>query len=329
MLPVFSLDFPFAYGALAARGEFRVVPEDFQVDEELGYELSGTGEHVFLQIRKRGDNTAWVAEKIAAFANVNINDVGYCGRKDRHAVTTQWFSVYLPKSSSADVSYWRQLDSESIQVLQVSRHHKKLRRGEHKCNHFAIRLRNIHTQNRESLAEKINNIFAQGVPNYFGEQRFGHDGNNLHAAQAVLVEGKRYKDKQKRGLMLSAARSYLFNLVLAERVRSNTWRQLLDGELDQPSAPLWGRGRSKVSGEAAVFEAAVLDAWSEWRNGLEHAGLIQERRPLVLLPSNPKWHWLDTDLCLHFTLGIGEFATAVLREVAELMEPEMPLISSQ
>lgn len=328
-MPEFSLDFPLAYGALTARGEFRCHPGDFQVDEELGYQPSGAGEHVFLQVRKRGENTAWVAEKIAAIAGVNHHDVGYCGRKDRHAVTTQWFSVYLPKLPETGAPDWSSLHSDSIQILAVSRHQHKLRRGEHQRNHFVIRLRNLQTHDRELFAEKIHQIFTDGVPNYFGEQRFGHGGNNLREAQAILVDGKRYKDKQKRGLMLSAARSYLFNQVLAARVRANTWRQLLDGESEFPTAPLWGRGRSKVSGEVDAFETQVLSAWAEWADGLEHSGLLQERRPLVLMPESASWRWLDTDLELSFALGAGEFATSVLHEIAELIAPNTALLAEQ
>lgn len=318
-MPEFSLDFPLAYGAITAHGEFRSVPEDFQVDEELGYEPSGLGEHVFLHIRKRGENTAWVAEKIAAIAGVKNNDVGYCGRKDRHAVTTQWFSIYLPKPAETNSPDWSLLNSDSIQILTVSRHQHKLRRGEHQRNHFVIRLRNVQTSDRELLAQKISRIFTQGVPNYFGEQRFGLGGNNLREAQAILVDGKRYRDKQKRGLMLSAARSYLFNQVLARRVHANNWMQLLDGEAEIPSAPLWGRGRSKVTGEVEVLETQVLSEWADWANGLEHSGLLQERRPLVLLPEEASWRWLGNDLQLSFALSAGEFATSVLCEIAELI----------
>src|SRR4051812_39511626 len=129
MSALFPIDFPRAFGDLNASADFRVEPQDFQVDEFLGFEPSGQGEHVCLQIRKRGENTAWVAEKIAELAKVAVMDVGYCGRKDRHAVTTQWFSVYLPK---VDVEpTWESLNSDSIQVLAIARHQQKLRRGDH------------------------------------------------------------------------------------------------------------------------------------------------------------------------------------------------------
>ncbi len=317
MSPIFSLDFPYAYGRPDATADFRVEPEDFQVYEHLGFEPCGEGQHVYLQVSKRGENTAWVAEKIAALAKVLVMDVGYCGRKDRHAVTTQWFSVYLPK---VDIEpHWLALNSDSIQVLQVSRHQHKLRRGDHESNQFVIRLRNLILINKSAFEKKIDQILAQGVPNYFGEQRFGRNANNLPEAHALLVEGKRTRDKQKRGLFLSAARSYLFNQVLAARVLVGNWQVLLDGEPDAlPSAPLWGRGRSAAAGVAAELEKSVIAHWAEWCDGLEHAGLQQERRALMLKADSASWRWLEQDIELSFALGSGEFATTILRELAVL-----------
>ena len=314
---LFPLDFPLAYGPLTAAGQFRFLPEDFQVDEILGYEPSGEGEHVFLHVRKRGENTAWVAQQIARLAGVKEMDVGYCGRKDRHAVTTQWFSVYLPKPN-ADLD-WTALNSDSVSLLSVARHPHKLRRGEHQCNQFVIRLRNLQVENKVELAQKLDRVLANGVPNYFGEQRFGSGGSNLHQANLLLIERKPMRDKQKRGLILSAARSYLFNQVLAARVLAGNWQVALAGEPETfASGPLWGRGRSLAADECLGIEQEALLDWQEWCNGLEHQGLQQQRRALCLLPAAGSWRWLEQDLELSFTLEAGEFATAVLREVAML-----------
>lgn len=317
MSATFSLDFPFAYGQPEVIADFRSEPEDFQVYEHLGFAPCGEGEHVYLHISKRGENTAWVAEKIAELAEVAVMDIGYCGRKDRHAVTTQWFSVYLPKLDRTPD--WSLLNSESIRVLSVARHSSKLRRGDHESNHFVIRLRNLTNIDKSVFAQKVERIFVQGVPNYFGEQRFGRNANNLPEAHAVLVEGRRMRDKQKRGLYLSAARSYLFNQVLAARVLAGNWQTLLEGEPEQfPSAPLWGRGRSAASAAAAEVEVAAMANWAQWCDGLEHAGLQQERRALILKPEQPSWRWLEQDIELSFALGSGEFATTILRELAIL-----------
>jgi len=133
------------------------------------------------------------------------------------------------------------------------------------------------------------------------------------------VKAVRIRDKQKRGLILSAARSYLFNQVLAARVQEGTWQHAIAGEPEPfPTAPLWGRGRSLAAEDALVLESGVLAAWADWCDGLEHAGLSQERRPLVLKPELAEWRWLDRDLELSFSLGSGEFATTILRELAIL-----------
>lgn len=317
MQPNFSLDFPYAYGHPDVTGAFRVEPEDFQVDENLGFAPLGEGEHVYLHVWKRGENTAWVAEKIAELAQVQVMDVGYCGRKDRHAVTTQWFSIYLPKKELEPD--WGVLNSESIKILSISRHQHKLRRGDHDTNRFVIRLRDLVVADKPIFEEKIAKVLAQGVPNYYGEQRFGRNGNNLPEAQAILVEGKRIRDKQKRGLILSAARSYLFNQVLAERVVNDSWNCLLNGEPESyPTAPLWGRGRSAAIEEALQVETRAIEPWGEWRDGLEHVGLSQERRALMLKPDAASWRWIDKDIEVSFSLGSGEFATTILRELVVL-----------
>jgi len=317
MQPTFSLDFPYAYGNPEATANFRVEPEDFQVDENLGFEPLGEGEHIYLRVWKRGENTAWVAEKIAELAKVAVMDVGYCGRKDRHAVTTQWFSVYLPKKEFE--SDWKLLNSDSIKILSVTRHQHKLRRGDHQTNQFIIRLRDLVVGNKQIFEQKLDAVLADGVPNYYGEQRFGNNANNLVEAHSILVEGKKIRDKQKRGLMLSAARSYLFNQVLAARVLAKSWKEMLSGEPEAfPSAPLWGRGRSAAGADTLAIESTAMDNWASWRDGLEHVGLSQERRSTILKPEAATWRWIEQDLEINFRLGSGEFATTILRELAVL-----------
>lgn len=305
----FSLDFPHAYGPPKARALFRQLPEDFQVDEDLGLELAGGGEHLYLQLRKRGQNTLWVARELARFCGVRDFDVGYSGLKDRQAVTSQWFSVYLPKGLQANLEDFR---PEGVELLQVQWHSHKLKAGMHRSNRFVIRLRELSAPVDRRL-EKV----AQGVPNYFGEQRFGIDGGNLERAQALLVEGRRIRNRKERGLILSAARSWLFNQVLAQRVQEASWSTPLDGE-SEPSGPLWGRGRPLSSGETLALETAVLARWQDWCHALEHQGLQQERRPLRCLPGNFSGHQEGQDLVLSFSLPPGQYATAVLRELVEL-----------
>jgi len=316
----YSLDFPHALGAPTATAVLRQTVQDFQVDENLGFEPSGSGEHVFLHIRKRGENTQWLAGQIARFAGVDKRDVGFSGLKDRWAETTQWFSVYLPKGPEPD---WQNLASETgadMELLAVSRHQQKLRRGEHASNRFVICL--VEFQAEPDLPQRLAAIAKQGVPNYFGEQRFGRDGNNLVLAAEWLEQGKRIKARNLRGMVMSAARSWLFNQVLARRVEAGNWNRVIEGdalsEAGQPSGPLWGRGRSAAQGEAGELERNTLETWDVWTNGLEHCGLNQERRSLVLLPEDFEWRLDEASLTVSFALPPGQFATAVLREIARL-----------
>jgi tRNA pseudouridine13 synthase len=313
----FPLDFAFAYGRPSARALFRAEPEDFQVDEDLGFVPAGEGEHLYVHIRKRGQNTIWVAKQLARFCGVAPMDMGYCGLKDRHAVTTQWFSVYLPKAPLLD---WSAFAVEGSEVLAVSRHLRKLKPGAHRANRFAIRLRDFSGDAAGGeLAARLEAV-ATGVPNYFGEQRFGIGGGNLQEAERLLVAGHKIKNRKQRGLILSAARAWLFNRVLSRRVEEGSWRDLLEGDLegDAPTGPLWGRGRLPVSGATAAVEEQTLQPWQAWREGLEHVGLQQERRSTVCRPREFSAQWLGEDLQLSFGLAPGQYATAVLREIVEL-----------
>lgn len=323
MTQSYSLDWAYAYDKPLATGVFRRTPEDFYVDEQLGFDLSGLGEHVYLHIEKRGDNTAWLARQIAQLAGVGGNDVGYAGLKDRHAVTRQWFSVYLPKGAEPD---WRELESDTARVLAVTRHTQKLRRGAHTANYFCIQLHEL-TGSLDDLNQRLAQVAKDGVPNYFGAQRFGHHGNNLVEAQRLLVDGVRIKNRQQRGLMLSAARSYLFNNVLSARVVDGSWMAPMEGDItvnQGGSGPLWGRGRPLSSGACADLEAQVLHDLSAWCDGLEHVGLSQERRALSLLPIDFSSEITGDSLKLSFALPPGTFATSVLREISLLKEMSRP-----
>jgi len=195
---------------------------------------------------------------------------------------------------------------------------------------------------------QLEHIAQFGVPNYFAEQRFGHSGNNLFKAQQWFAEGKKPKKRQQKSLILSAARSWLFNLVLDQRVQDKNWDQLLQGDfmllsgtkaslfeakIDDtllparlaamdihPTGPLWGRGQSSTQADCAVLEQLVLSDWLDWCEALERQGLTQARRALRLYPEHFKWQWLDNDLELQFFLPAGCYATAVLRELAVMTD---------
>ena len=316
-----NLDWPRALGGAAIRADFRTEPEDFVVDELAAPEPApapGESEHVLVQVRKRGANTGYVAQQLAQLAGVQSKDVGYYGLKDRHAVTTQWFSVWLAQKPEPD---WQRVNDEEISVLQHFRGLRKLRRGEHLGNRFQIRLRNV--QGDRDAAEGVLAKVPAGVPNYFGEQRFGHNGGNLDLVNRIVADeeaGKRRRiPRNQKAFAMSAARSWLFNQVLAARVEQGNWLQVIAGEPEEAgSGPLWGRGRNPASDEQLALEQEAMAPWKPWCDWLEHCGLSQERRGLVLQPQGFQARWEGDDLILNFALPPGTFATAVLREVAEL-----------
>lgn len=335
---------PHAFEAPAVSAMIRMLPEDFQVVEDLGFTPEGSGEHVFLRVRKRLANTAWVARQLAIFAGVSPRQVSYAGLKDRHALAEQWFSVHLPGKSDPDWSRCRDEGGDSFRILEQCRHGRKLRRGALKGNRFCIVVRGLQGP-KEDLAARLDNLTANGVPNYFGEQRFGHEGANITHAEAMFA-GKPVQDRQQRGLYLSAARAYLFNQVLARRVSAGSWNQglagdvmvhegsrsqflapVIDASISQrvtalalhPSGPLWGKGELVSRFTVRDLEQSVVVDYPHLCRGLEAAGLVQERRPLRLRVEALQWQWeADDVLVLGFKLLAGAYATSVLRELVSL-----------
>lgn len=321
-------EWPKAYPDTGALALLKQQNDDFRVDEIPQALPCGDGEHVWLHIEKNGANTAWIAKKLAELAGVKEMDVGYAGLKDRHAITRQWFSIYLPRVQAPDFSV---LNDSEMTVLSQSRHSKKLRRGDLLGNRFTLLLRNVRGD-QDAISANLEQIKTLGVPNYFGEQRFGHDGGNIEAGRAMLAGEIRVRNPGKKSIYLSAVRSLLFNNVLAERIRRGLWGKPLAGdvadELGQPTGPLWGRGRLSSTDDVLVLETDVAGQLPELCDGLEHAGLKQERRALSALPEQLRWQWQEgqsepgtADLMLTFSLPAGYYATSVLRELFVTEEP--------
>jgi tRNA pseudouridine13 synthase len=331
-----------AHGPVPARGRIRCAPEDFLVDEQPAFAPSGEGEHVLLHVRKRDTNTDWLARRLARHAGVRPVDVGFAGLKDRDAVTTQWFSIHLPGKAEPD---WRVLEGDDLQLLRVTRHHRKVRRGALRGNAFSLVVRSLHGD-RQAVETRLRRIGERGVPNYFGLQRFGRDGGNLNSADALFAGRLERVSRHRRGLYLSAARSHLFNCVLGARVEADNWDTGLPGDLMalhgsrsvfscealdktlrerlaahdiHPTGPLWGRGPLGTQDDCRELERRVLEPFGAWREGLERAGMKQERRSLRVVPADVHWRW-DSDhvLRLQFALPAGSYATAVLREVLDI-----------
>lgn len=343
---------PRASGDAVLAATIRTVPEDFQVEEIDAFDPSGVGEHLLLTIEKRAMTTQHAAQRLAAWAGVDVGAVGYAGMKDRHALTRQRFSVHLPKRTSPPLAALAAAGREeggeaSLRVLDEAWHSRKLPRGAHAGNRFRLVLRETQGE-APGIEQRLRTIVEQGVPNYFGGQRFGRGGGNVDKALAMFA-GRRVR-REERTHLLSAARSWLFNRVLAQRVGDGSWNRGLDGEvwmLDgtrsvfgpepwsealasrlaafdiHPSAPLWGSGELRSRGEARELEEAVLaDAGcAALRRGIERAGMRQERRATRLRAGALSWHREDAETwVLSFALPPSGYATALLAELGPVRD---------
>lgn len=326
-----------AFGAPLLAARIRSTPSDFCVTERSEITCSGDGEHDFLWVKKTGQNTQWVAERLAEYAEIPARDVGFAGMKDRHAVTQQWYSVRRARQVD-----WDKFAADGIEILDHQRHHRKLRRGAHTSNAFRIALRSPSLDAcAEQIERRLTTIAANGVPNYFGEQRFGRDGSNIDLCRRLFA-GRRLS-RSKRGIALSAARSLIFNAILSERVAARNWNQILPGEqanLDgsgsvfavadidaelvqrcaafdiHPSGTLWGEGAPPSTGVVAALESRIADRYRDLADGLVPLGVKAASRPLRLLVQDLQWRFDSNVLWLNFALAKGGYATAVLREIA-------------
>ncbi len=342
-----SYSFDFAYCSITpptASAVLREQAEDFQVNEILGFQPTGQGEHVLLQVRKRHANTHWIAKQLAKFCQVPTGHVSYAGLKDRHAETTQWFSVHL--AGKPDLA-WDTFSDPEAEILQTTRHNRKLKQGAAIGNQFVITLRDV-VGDKNDIEQRLQQIKTDGVPNYFGEQRFGINGQNVSNAAALFAGTLTpAPDRQVRGLYLSAARSYLFNHLLAERIKRGCWNQAIDGDVVQPShshtavfsvetvdtelqqriarfeahpaAPLYGTGKRLTQLAAATLEDDVFGRFPDFCQGLQQAELQQDFRPLRVIAEQLTWQWLTEEILqVSFQLRSGAFATTVLREIVNM-----------
>jgi tRNA pseudouridine13 synthase len=328
---------PRAYGASPAGGILRAEPEDFVVEEDLGFAPDGAGQHMLLRVRKRNANTQWVARELARRAGCRPAEVGYAGLKDRRAVAVQWFSVPRP----AVPVVWPEVGDAEFTVLEAHPHGRKLPRGALAANQFTVRVGASDGDGAHLatlLAPRLDEIARRGVPNYFGAQRFGRDGANL----ARVAQSPDALHPAERGFVISAARSVIFNAVLAARVADGTWEQLQAGDLANlegrgsvfavetvdadlrarstqlqihPTGPLWGRGPPATAGSVLEMESHAAERHAAESRLCSTAGMRQERRSLRLAVHGLSCAAEARGVVLRFRLGRGGFATTVLREL--------------
>nr|WP_314478255.1 tRNA pseudouridine(13) synthase TruD [uncultured Pseudomonas sp.] len=333
---------PRASGQALGTAVLKAVAEDFQVDEVLDIPLAGQGEHLWLWVEKRELNTEEAARRLARAAGVPARAISYAGLKDRQALTRQWFSLHLPGKADPDLS---RAEDANLRVLKQARHQRKLQRGAHSSNGFTLRLTQL-AADHQAVDARLTQLKAHGVPNYFGTQRFGHGGGNVHDALEWAGRQALPEQRNVRSRLLSAGRSYLFNQVLAARVADGSWATAQVGDLLaftnsrsffpageaecvdprlaildlHPTGPLWGEGDSPATERTGQLENTVGSTQPSLCQWLAKAGMDHERRILRLPIAGLTWHYPEPDILqLEFVLPAGCFATVVVREVVDLV----------
>ncbi|MFH4617469.1 tRNA pseudouridine(13) synthase TruD [Vibrio furnissii] len=327
-------------GKPTAKAKIKAKPEHFKVVEDLGYRFSGDGEHVMVRIRKTGENTSFVANELAKACGVKSKDVSWAGLKDRHAVTEQWLSVHMPLGKFPNLSMFL-AQYPSIEVLEMQRHNKKLRPGDLRGNRFEVVLSEV--TDMDDVLRRLAVVAEQGVPNYFGNQRFGREGNNVTEARRWGRDNVRSRNQNQRSLYLSSARSWIFNHIVSARIEAACFYRFIDGDValvgkeqvlvaaDQLaewnaklqqgeaviSAALAGDNALPTQNEALALEQPQLDAEPDLMALIRGNRMRHDRRAVSLMPQDLSWDVDGDQITLRFALDAGSFATSIVRELIE------------
>lgn len=318
----------------------RTTPEDFRVVEEPLYPAVGEGGHTFLFVEKRGRTTEQVANELARLGGVRARDVGYAGRKDRHAVTRQWFSLegVDPESALA-------FELEDAEVLEALRHGNKLRTGHLRENAFEIVLRGDASIDLAPIEARVEEAVRRGVPNRFGAQRFGRDGENAERAREMLAGGRAPRDKRKARFLVSALQSEIFNAVL--EARSDGFDDVMPGDLarveesgglfwvDDPetdrerarafeisaTGPIIGTKMREPRDEAGDLEASIFERFglTNGRDLKPPRGVRAQgtRRPLRIRPRDLRVEALEDGKALRLACRLppGAYVTVLIETI--------------
>jgi tRNA pseudouridine13 synthase len=345
-LPYLTADLPGTGGVLRAQ------PEDFVVDEVPAYPPSGAGDHVFVRIEKRGLNTAQAVQRIARVLGVGERDIGVAGMKDRHAVTRQWLSLPPPVTPEAALAF----ADPDVRVLEAARHGHKLRTGHVRANQFVLRVRDA-VPDAVERARAILDVLAKppGAPNWYGEQRFGRDGDNAARGRAIVMGEKPPRagdgagraspvprDRKLARLLVSSLQSELFNQWLVARMADGLYARVLAGDVlhkngggmftcedaatDEArlaagelvvTGPMFGAAMRSAVGDAGAREDAILGGAGLTRESFASVSRIAEgtRRDASIQVGEASVAAIDGTLEVRFTLPGGAYATAVMREI--------------
>jgi tRNA pseudouridine13 synthase len=318
---------------------FRSTWEDFEVEEVPAYVPSGTGEHVLVFIEKRGLTTQDAVKSLCEGTRTDPKAAGWAGLKDKHGVTRQWISLWGTTPDEV-----RQVSTEGLKVLQAGLHPHKLRTGHLRANRFRVRLRNLQPSRIDDLHAVLDRVETQGLPNYYGEQRFGRDRDNAHRALAwVLGNARAPRSRFQRKLEMSALQSELFNQCVAQRVQESSLGAVQPGDLMKkhdtgglfvpddiesaqaradaweisPTGPIFGAKMRWPEGEAKAREEALLEPaglssahFEKWKR------VAPGTRRFVRVPVGKVARSVCGDTAdLDFTLPTGSYATILIREI--------------
>jgi len=316
--------------------------EDFVVDEIPAYAPSGEGTHTFVRIEKRDCNTEEVVRLLASAARVAPSEIGYAGRKDRVAIARQWLSV-----PNLDPLLALELVLPRVRVLEAARHPHKLRTGHLRGNAFEIAVRDVDAVTAARARTRLGEMANTGMPNRYGEQRFGRDGDNAIRAAALLSGRETLRDRRHARFLISALQAAVFNEVLARRPLSLAAVELGDVAMVQASGGLFvvedlareapRAAAFEISATGPIFGTRVLEAAGapaqRERDALQACGLDPDvvptpprgvrlhgaRRALRVPVPDARADFGDGILRLRFVLPPGSYATVL---VEELLQPD-------
>jgi tRNA pseudouridine13 synthase len=332
-------------------GRIKVEPEDFEVEELPAYEPCGSGPFLFLWIEKRDMGAEYFTRQIAHRLGIPVGEVGTAGLKDRRAVTRQMVSV--PASVEERLG---QLEGDGLRLLSVNRHTNKLRPGHLHGNRFRILIRNPAPEAQTLLGPLLTRLNASGLPNFYGPQRFGRDGETVLLGLALLrgepapispTTGRKpnLRSPFLRKLALSAAQSALFNHYLGCRVIDGLLRMVLVGDVmakwpfgglfvaaDAPTeqarfdlretvhaGPIFGRKTFPAAADAAARELTVLGDAQLTQEAFRGFGkLLQGTRRHNLVYFQDLGAQVEpAGVRLQVTLPAGTYASVLLREITK------------
>jgi tRNA pseudouridine13 synthase len=289
-------------------------PEDFRVDELPLYPPTGEGAHTFLRVEKRVRTTEQVARDLARAAGVPPRDVGYAGRKDRFAVTTQWFSVPgLSPEAALD------LELPSARVVEAAAHPHKLRTGHLRGNRFELVVREVAADVAAEAGRRLPRLVELGMPNRFGAQRFGRDGDNAERGRLLLAGELRVRDRREARFLVSALQAEIFNQVLAARELPLGRVEQGDVAVVHASGGLFVVDEpEREAGRARTFDAGVPENLKPPR-GISLRGA---RRSLRVRPGAAQLEVRGDALHLAVTLPPGSYVTVLLESLLDPAGPD-------